>query len=102
MSTWNLMSHLFGWRDKKAFDPFLTAAEQVLSTTLGSQIHINEIERLSKRGRRNLLLRCLSDPVRDLPSSFILKKVEAKFYNPEDTDSWDTMRFFRDWVGAQF
>lgn len=103
MSKRNLIRHLMRWRNKKAFDPLLAAAEQVLSTALGSQIHINEIERLTRRGRRNLLLRCrLTDPVRDLPSSFILKKVEAKIYNSEDTDSWDTMRFFRDWVGAQF
>ncbi|MBD2102322.1 phosphotransferase [Leptolyngbya sp. FACHB-261] len=74
----------------------------MLSTALGRQIRINEVERLTQRGRRNLLLRCLTDPAPNLPSSFILKKIETKVYNPEDTASWETMRFFKDWVGAQF
>jgi hypothetical protein len=32
----------------------------------------------------------------------MIKKVEAKPYNPEDADSWDRMRFFSDWIGSQF
>jgi hypothetical protein len=96
------MKHLMRMWNKKAFKPLLAAAEQVISKALGSQIHITEVKRLTKKGRRNLLLRCFIDPVRDLPSSFILKKVETEIYNPEDTGSWDTMRFFKDWVGAQF
>jgi hypothetical protein len=89
-------------KNKKDFEPLLTAAEHVLSNSLGSRIRINGIEGLSEDGRRNLLLRCFIDPIYDRPSSFILKKVETENYNPEDINSWDTMRFFGDWVGAQF
>lgn len=88
--------------NKKVFKSLLAAAEQVISNALGSQIHIVKVKRLTKKGRRNLLLRCFIDPVGDLPSSFILKKVETDIYDPEDADSWDTMRFFKDWAGAQF
>jgi hypothetical protein len=96
------MKHLMRMWNRKAFNPLLAAAEQVISNALGNQIHITEVKRLTKKGRRNLLLRCFIDPTHGVPSSFILKKVETEIYNPEDTDSWDTMRFFKDWVGAQF
>ncbi|MEZ4737122.1 MAG: hypothetical protein R3E79_59340 [Caldilineaceae bacterium] len=26
----------------------------------------------------------------------------ANTYNPDQIDSWDTQRFFRDWAGAEF
>jgi hypothetical protein len=87
---------------EELFDPFRIAAERVLSETLGSQIHINKIERMTDKGRRNLLLRCLVNPSGDLPSSFILKKVETEIYKPDDAESWDTNRFFNDWMGSQF
>lgn len=80
----------------------VSAAEQVLSTVAGSLIHFTQVERVSEGGRRNLLLRCHCPSDCELPPSLMIKKVEAKPYNPEDADSWDTMRFFRDWTGSQF
>ncbi|MBE9079100.1 hypothetical protein IQ241_17650 [Romeria aff. gracilis LEGE 07310] len=32
----------------------------------------------------------------------MIKKVEVNAYSPEDINSWDTMRFFSDWIGSQF
>jgi hypothetical protein len=87
---------------QKTFDPLRISAERVLSISLGNQIHINQVERLTEKGRRNLLLRCLSDSVNGSSASFILKKVETEIYNPDDCDSWDTRRFFNDWTGSQF
>jgi hypothetical protein len=79
------------------------SAERLLSAALGNQIHIHEIECLTEMGRRNLLLRCCINPIDGLPSSFIIKKVEVPSgYNPDDAKSWDTSRFFNDWVGSQF
>jgi thiamine kinase-like enzyme len=87
---------------EEVFDSLRVAAERLISATLGGQIHINEIERMTDKGRRNLLLRCLVNPSSGLPSSFILKKVETEIYNPDDAESWDTKRFFNDWMGSQF
>jgi Phosphotransferase enzyme family len=87
---------------QETFEPLRISAERVLSAALGNQIYINKIERLTEKGRRNLLLRCLSHPVNGSPASFILKKVETEIYNPDAHDSWDTRRFFNDWVGSQF
>lgn len=78
------------------------AAEQILSNMTGYQIKFNRIERLSAGGRRNLLLRCYTPSTSGLDPSVIIKKVEAKSYNPEDTTSSDTIRFFNDWIGSQF
>jgi hypothetical protein len=86
----------------EAFDPLCVSAEGILSTTLGNQIYINKIERLTEKGRRNLLLRCRVNPVDGLPSSFILKKVETETYDPDEANSGDMRRFFNDWVGSQF
>lgn len=80
----------------------ISAAEQVLSTAVGSPIQFTRVERVSEGGRRNLLLRCHSSSESGLPPSLMIKKVEANLYNPEDIGSWDTMRFFRDWMGSQF
>jgi len=49
-----------------------------------------------------LLFRCHCSSDTGLPPSLIIKKVEANFYHPDNADSWDTLRFFRDWIGAQF
>jgi hypothetical protein len=86
----------------EAFDPLCVSAEGILSATLGNQIYINKIERLTEKGRRNLLLRCRVNPVDGLPSSFILKKVETETYDPDEANSGDMRRFFNDWVGSQF
>jgi len=82
--------------------PLTREAERILSELSGSTIHFTQVERLSEAGRRNLILRCTSAPIRDFPASFIIKKVEAEVYHPEDTNSWDTRRFFNDWIGSQF
>lgn len=87
--------------EQETFDSLRVAAEQILSTALEKQIYINKIDRLTEKGRRNLLLRCFIDPIFDLPSSFILKKVETERYDPNNAEG-DTRRFFNDWMGSQF
>lgn len=87
----------------RRIDPLIVAAaERVLSTAVGHATQLTQVEFISERGRRNLLLRChcSSDP--GLPPSLIIKKVNANSYNPNNSNSWDTLRFFRDWIGAQF
>ena len=87
--------------EPKTFELLRVAAERILSTALGDRIRINRVICLTEKGRRNLLLRCFIDPISGLPSSFIIKKVEAENYDPDDAN-WDTRRFFNDWVGSQF
>lgn len=79
----------------------VAAAERVLLTTVGSPIQFTRVEHLSEGGRRNLLLRCHTPYDNGLPPSLIIKKVEANPYNPEEPN-WNTMRFFKDWMGSQF
>jgi hypothetical protein len=87
----------------RRIDPLMVkAAEQILSTAVGHPVQLTQIEFISGRGRRNLLLRCHSSSNSGLPPSLIIKKVDANSYNPRNPDSWDTLRFFRDWIGAQF
>jgi hypothetical protein len=81
--------------------PLLAAAERLLSREFGREVRLGDVARLSDDGRRNLLLRA-GDLCGGLPASFIIKKVVVDTYNPEDAASWDTGRFFSDWVGAQF
>ena len=83
----------------ESFAPLSVAAEKILASASGTRVQIKEIKRLTEPGRRNLLLRCFIDPIKDLPASFIIKKVEAKNYNPDDADALDTKRLFNDWVG---
>lgn len=84
------------------FAALTTVAEQMLSEALGRPIRFTQVERLSEPERRNLLLRCHSASTNAGPASYILKQVIAEVYNPEDAESWDTQRFFSDWVGSQF
>jgi thiamine kinase-like enzyme len=87
----------------RRIDPLIVAAaERVLSTSVGHTTHLTQVEFISERGRRNLLLRCHCSSDAGLPPSLIIKKVEANSYKPDDINSWDTLRFFRDWIGAQF
>jgi hypothetical protein len=83
------------------FDALISEAERILSGIFGSPIHFTNVERLSEPERRNLILRCISTETSDLPSRFVIKKVEADSYHPEDPNSWDSQRFFSDWVGSQ-
>jgi hypothetical protein len=88
---------------QEAFTPLLAAAERILSSTLGGPVHLDSVERLTKEGRRNLLLRCgSSGPSGNFPASFILKKVEMSGDSSAEANAWDTRRFFSDWAGAQF
>ncbi|MEL6442513.1 MAG: hypothetical protein AAFQ80_25135 [Cyanobacteria bacterium J06621_8] len=82
-------------------DSLKVTAEKILSNATGAKIQITNCDRLTKDGRRNLLLRCFIEPLDDLPMSFIIKKVEGE-YDPDNAKSWDTQRFFNDWVGSQF
>lgn len=86
--------------EQEIFNRLSIAAEQILSAA-NKQIKIDKIERLTEKGRRNLLLRCFTKPINNLPSSFIIKKVETQNYNPDNID-WNTRRFFNDWIGTQF
>jgi Phosphotransferase enzyme family len=88
--------------EQEFFELLTISAEQILTQVLGSPVEIGKVDRLTDPGRRNLLLRCFVGSSDGLPSSFILKKVEAEVYNPDDAESWDTQRFFNDWVGSQF
>ena len=97
--TQNLMTESDCMQELGTFE-LVTATERLLSEVLGDRIHISKVERLTEKGRRNLLLRCFIHPVSGLPSSFIIKKVETE-YSPNLTD-WDTRRFFNDWTGSQF
>ena len=87
--------------DRDRLAPILAAAEQVLSKTLGGQVRLGEVEPLTEKGRRNIVLRC-----RNLsggpPAGFIVKKIVAGNYDPRDMASWDVRRFFSDWAGAEF
>ena len=86
----------------ETFDALTREAERMLSDLSGNPIRFTNVQRLSEPERRNLILRCLTTGTGGLPSSFIIKKVEADSYDPEGPDSWDTQRFFSDWVGSQF
>src|SRR5688572_28605371 len=83
------------------FAPIIVRAERVLSHTLGREVRLADVSRLSEDDRRNLLLRC-RDVSGSSSDSFIIKKVVADTYNPEDVESFDTQRFFTDSVGAEF
>jgi len=84
-------------------DPqIIAAAEQVLSTVVDHPTQLTQVEFISERGRRNLLLRCHCTSDTGLPPSLMIKQVKANSYNPDNPNSWDTLRFFRDWIGAQF
>lgn len=84
-------------------DPLIVAAaEQILSTVVDHSAQLTQVEFISERGRRNLLLRCHCTSGTGLPPSLIIKQVKANSYHPDNPNSWDTLRFFRDWVGAQF
>jgi len=85
------------------FAPIIDAAAQLLSQQAGVSVQLTHVECISEEERRNRLLRCaIANPPGDLPASVIIKQVVAKEYNPDQIDSWDTQRFFRDWAGAQF
>jgi len=88
--------------ETEMFHVLTAAAERMLFDRFGSQIHFTTVERLSEPDRRNLILRCLSTPTANFPSKFIIKKVQADVYEPDNPDSWDTQRFFSDWIGSQF
>jgi Phosphotransferase enzyme family len=81
--------------------PILAAAERILSRERGRHVRLGHVERLSEGDRRNLLLRC-RDLTGGSPPSFIIKKVVTDSYDPADTASFDTSRFFGDWSGAEF
>ena len=88
-------------QELETFEPLVTATERLLSKVLSDRLEIAQVECLTEKGRRNLLLRCFIHPVSGFPSSFIIKKVETENYSPNRTD-WDTKRFFNDWTGSQF
>ena len=88
--------------ETETFSVLTAEAERMLSDRFGSPVLFTTVERLSEPDRRNLILRCLSTPTGNFPSKFIIKKVQADVYDPDNPDSWDTQRFFKDWIGSQF
>lgn len=85
------------------FETVRVAATQLLSQRMGTPVQLTAVVCLSEEERRNRLLRVrLENPPAGLPTSLIIKQVVAKAYNPDQIDSWDTQRFFRDWAGAEF
>jgi hypothetical protein len=97
-----LMNFVYSHVPRRVDPLIVAAAERVLSTAVSNPIQLTRVEFISERGRRNLLLRCHCSSDTGLPSSLIIKKVKANSYNPNNSNSWDTLRFFRDWIGAQF
>lgn len=79
----------------------IAAAERVLARTYARDVRLGDVVRISDDDRRNLLLRC-RDVSDGGSASFIIKKVVADTYDPEDATSFDTTRFFSDWAGAEF
>lgn len=97
-----LMNFVYAHVPRRVDPLIVAAAERVLSTTIGHPIQLMRVEFISERVRRNLLLRCHCASDTGLPPSLIIKQVKANSYNPDNPNSWDTLRFFRDWIGAQF
>jgi hypothetical protein len=48
--------------DHDVFTPILATAERVLSQAYGSQIRLGDVTRLTRKGRRNVILRCQRHP----------------------------------------
>ena len=84
-----------------AFAPIVAAAARLLSERFGREVSLGAAVQLSEEDRRNLLLR-VHDICGPTSFSFIIKKVVVEKYDPEDTASWDSRRFFSDWAGAEF
>jgi aminoglycoside/choline kinase family phosphotransferase len=83
--------------------PLIAAAQPVLATTLGAQVTLTQPVRLTDDDRRNALFRCtVIGAPSGQPATIIIKQVVAEQFDPDDVDSWDTQRFFRDWNGAAF
>jgi thiamine kinase-like enzyme len=97
-----IINFVYGHIPRRINPQIVSTAEQILSTAAGSPIQFTRVERLSEGGRRNLLLRCYTPLASGLPASLIIKKVEASSDHLQDPNSWDTIRFFNDWVGSQF
>jgi hypothetical protein len=101
---WNIlmMDNTDQTQEKEKFNTIIRAAERILFDLSGSAITFIDVQQLSEPDRRNLILRCTSSATPHFPSRFIIKKVQADVYDPEDASSWDTQRFFSDWAGSQF
>ncbi|HMN30738.1 MAG TPA: hypothetical protein PKE45_21475, partial [Caldilineaceae bacterium] len=85
------------------FAPIIRAAEQLLSQRSVRTVKFTNVECITDEDRRNRLFRCsVEKPSAGIPASLILKQVVAKNYQPDDATAGDTVRFFRDWVGAEF
>ena len=85
------------------FAPIIDAAAQLLSQQAGVSVQLTNVECISEEDRRNRLLRVgVENPPVGLPASLIIKQVVAQAYNPDQINSEDTQRFFRDWAGAEF
>jgi hypothetical protein len=86
------------------FAPLIAAAERLLSQQTESTIQFTNVVWIDEEEeRRNHLFRCtIGNSSAGLPATVILKQIVADKFQPDDVTSWDTMRFFRDWAGAQF
>lgn len=85
------------------FEPVITAATQLLAQRMSTPVQLTDVVCISEEERRNRLLHVqVANPPTGLPASLIIKQVVAQEYNPDQIDSWDTQRFFRDWAGAEF
>ena len=85
------------------FSPIIDAAAQLLSQQAGVSVQLTDVACISEEDRRNRLLRIrVENPPVGLPASLIIKQVVAQAYNPDQINSEDTQRFFRDWAGAEF
>ena len=85
------------------YDALLRRAERVLTERLGETVRLGDVQQMSERRRRNLLLRCrvLDGPLAG-PRSVILKRARQRRYDPEDPKSRPAVGLFRDWAGLEF
>lgn len=97
----------------------IAALEATLLSHEKTSVTVTKVQQISKEGRRNLLLRVTLTHPNDscvLPKTMIAKRVvprkskqadddavvETSRFNPDDVKSFDTLRFFGDWAGAEF
>jgi hypothetical protein len=78
------------------------AAQEIISEKFGRSIEITSIDRITDPDRRNDVYRCIVDPEKEDSSSFVIKKIAGPAFSTNDLESLELMRFFSDWVGAEF
>ena len=85
------------------YDELLADAARVLTDRFGETVRLGEVQQISERRRRNLLLRCrVTHGPTFAPASVILKRARQRRYDPDDPRSRPAVGLFRDWAGLEF